>query len=106
MQGDVPPTPGNIKRLQEKKEKLLEDKHFRQGIVRQHAVKIKALWDQLSIKEAEREAFFSRHSGLGPAVLDAVRTPRGVSLREPSSYEFCPRSAPRRSAWRTSRWPA
>lgn len=69
----MPPTPASITRLEEKKEKLLEEKQFREDVVKDHARSITALWEQLSIPEAERESFLTKHTGLGPEVLDAVR---------------------------------
>jgi hypothetical protein len=73
LRGDLKPSLHTISLLEEKKVKLIEEKHFRENEIKKHAKQISALWAQLNVKEAQQEEFFNQHTGLGPNVLDAVR---------------------------------
>jgi hypothetical protein len=69
----LPPTLDMIAQMEERKAQLQEERQARETEVKEYASKISALWRQLQVPEADQEAFFARHAGLGPTVLAACK---------------------------------
>ncbi len=66
----------HIKTVEALDEKITTLKHLksvRQQKLQALAVEINGLWNRLKVKESERQAFLSRHSGLTTATIHAVR---------------------------------
>ncbi|KAL6059406.1 Microtubule bundling protein [Balamuthia mandrillaris] len=59
--------------LEARKAELLHQQKQRETVIKEHAVKIMALWDRLRVPEKDREAFYAKNIGLGPSVLQACK---------------------------------